>query len=35
VKWDWNSRTGTDYRQLPPFYGLRSVDQLILPEDER
>lgn len=35
VKWDWNSRTGTDFRQLSPIYGLRSVDQLILPEDER
>lgn len=35
VMWDWNSRTGTDFRRLSPTYGLRSVDQLILPEDER
>ncbi len=31
VVWDWNSRTGTDYRQLGPTYGLRSVDALLLP----
>jgi dihydroorotase len=31
VMWDWNGRTGTDFRELGPTYGLRSVDQLILP----
>jgi dihydroorotase len=33
VVWDWNGRTGTDYRQLGPTYGQRSVDQLVLPEE--
>ena len=33
VVWDWNGRTGTDFRQLSPTYGLRSVDQLILPDE--
>ncbi len=32
VVWDWNGRTGVDYRQLGPTYGLRDVDQLILPD---
>ena len=31
VVWDWNARTGTDYRQLPPGYGVRDVDRVILP----
>ena len=31
VVWDWNGRTGTDYRELGPVYGLRSVDHIILP----
>ncbi|MBT4496161.1 MAG: amidohydrolase/deacetylase family metallohydrolase [Gemmatimonadetes bacterium] len=32
VVWDWNGRTGTDYGELGLTYGLRDVDQLILPE---
>lgn len=32
VVWDWNGRTGVDYRQLGPTYGLREVDQLIMPD---
>jgi len=32
VVWDWNGRTGTDYEEMGPTYGLRDVDQLILPE---
>ncbi len=31
VAWDWNARTGTDYRELPPAYGVRPVDKVILP----
>ena len=31
VMWDWNGRTGTDYRQLGSTYGLRAVDNIILP----
>ena len=31
VVWDWNGRTGVDYRQLGPLYGLRDVNQLLLP----
>jgi dihydroorotase len=31
VVWDWNARTGTDYRKLPPDYGIRPVDKIILP----
>ena len=33
VVWDWNGRMGVDYRQLGRLYGLRDVDQLILPEE--
>jgi dihydroorotase len=32
VVWDWNGRTGTDYEEMGATYGLRDVDQLILPE---
>lgn len=32
VVWDWNGRTGTDFEEMGPTYGLRDVDQLILPE---
>jgi dihydroorotase len=32
VVWDWNARTGTDYRQLPPTYGVRDVDRVIVPQ---
>jgi dihydroorotase len=31
VVWDWNARTGTDYRELPPDYGVRAVDKVVLP----
>ncbi len=32
VVWDWNSRTGVDYRKLPPDYGVRPrVDRIIRP----
>jgi dihydroorotase len=31
VVWDWNARSGTDYRQLPPTYGVRDVDRVIVP----
>jgi dihydroorotase len=32
VVWDWNARTGTDYRKLPPTYGVRDVDRVIVPD---
>lgn len=31
VAWDWNARSGTDYRQMPPTYGVRDVDHVIVP----
>jgi transposase len=31
VVWDWNARTGTDYRELPPEYGTRNVDKIVRP----
>jgi dihydroorotase len=31
VVWDWNARTGTDYRKLSKDYGIRPVDKIILP----
>jgi dihydroorotase len=31
VVWDWNARTGTDYRSLSKDYGIRPVDRIILP----
>lgn len=32
VVWDWNARTGVDWRELGPTYGVRNkVDGLILP----
>lgn len=34
VAWDWNARTGTDYRQMPPTYGVRDVDRVIVPPHE-
>ncbi len=33
VKWDWDGRIGVDYRELPPLYGVRSSEGLILPPD--
>jgi dihydroorotase len=32
VVWDWNARTGTDYREMPPTYGVRDVDRVIIPK---
>jgi len=32
VVWDWNARTGTDYRKMSKDYGIRSVDKIIRPE---
>jgi dihydroorotase len=31
VVWDWNARTGTDYRTLSKDYGIRPVDKIVLP----
>jgi dihydroorotase len=31
VVWDWNARTGTDYRKMSKDYGIRQVDKIILP----
>ena len=31
VVWDWNARTGTDYRKMSSDYGVRDVDKIILP----
>jgi dihydroorotase len=31
VVWDWNARTGTDYRKMRSDYGIRDVDKIILP----
>jgi dihydroorotase len=31
VVWDWNARTGTDYRKMSSDYGIRDVDKIILP----
>ena len=33
VKWDWDGRIGVDYRELPPLYGVRSSEGLILPPE--
>jgi dihydroorotase len=33
VMWDWNGRTGTDYRELGPTDGLRAVDEISLPPE--
>ena len=30
--WDWNARTGRDFRELPPTYGVRDVDRIVVPE---
>ena len=32
VVWDWNSRTGTDYRLLKPDYGVGERDALLEPQ---
>ena len=31
VMWDWNGRTGVDWRELPELYGVRNPDGLALP----
>ena len=31
VVWDWNARSGVDYRTLSNDYGIRPVDKIILP----
>jgi len=31
VVWDYNARTGTAYERLPPTYGVRPVDKVIVP----
>ena len=31
VVWDWNARSGTDYRTMRSDYGIRDVDKIILP----
>lgn len=33
VKWDWNGRAGIDWRQLPPLYGVRNPEGLIMPPE--
>ena len=33
VVWDWNGRTGTDYRELGPTYGVRNPEGLIMPPE--
>ena len=34
LKWDWNGRTGTDWRELPELYGIRNPEGLIMPPAE-
>ena len=34
VMWDWNGRTGVDYRQLGPTYGVRNPEGLLPPPDD-
>jgi dihydroorotase len=34
VVWDFNARTGTDYRKMPPDYGVRPVDKIIVPKSQ-
>ena len=31
VVWDWNARSGTDYEELPPAYGIRDQEELVMP----
>ncbi len=31
IVWDWNARSGVDYRTLSKDYGIRPVDKIILP----
>ena len=34
VKWDWNGRIGVDWRQLPPLYGVRDPQGLVMPPEK-
>ncbi len=31
VAWDWSGRAATDYRQLPPDYGVRDIEFIVPP----
>jgi hypothetical protein len=32
IAWDWNSRSGVDYKKLPPDYGIRpGIDTVVRP----
>ena len=33
IVWDRNGRSGVDWRQLPPGYGVRPDEDLIFPKD--
>ena len=33
IAWDWNGRSGVDYREMDPNYGIRAGEFLIVPED--
>jgi len=33
VKWDWNGRSGIDWHELPPLYGVRNPEGLIYPPE--
>jgi dihydroorotase len=35
IEWDWNSRTGTDYKQLGPAYGVRDVEKITPPPSQQ
>jgi len=34
LMWDFNGRTGTDWRELDEFYGVRNPEGLIMPPGE-
>jgi len=34
VVWDWNARTGVDYRELGPTIGIRDVDDIVMPPED-
>jgi hypothetical protein len=31
VEWDWNGRSGTDYRELGDTVGIRPGEELVMP----
>ncbi|HYZ84363.1 MAG TPA: amidohydrolase family protein, partial [Bryobacteraceae bacterium] len=31
IMWDWNARTGVDWKTLPPTYGVREVEKIVPP----